>query len=225
MLATPDGASSTSAAASATTPRFADGGARHGRSIAPRSIELRSKIWTASFDREFHVMDGERLAFPDRSLRPRLLPVRCSEFTPIRTMLAEIHPRSEARQTPIIMTINRHSSMPGHTRWRRSISITWTRRLALHHRRVSQDARNVLFGRNNMPTVPVKTKVRRGLKVLCSTTPSSALSTCCRRTRSARRSSPLGVLRRRPPPVSRRQPDERWRHHPAMGAVGMTVVG
>ena len=83
-----------------------------GIDLAPRSIELTIRNFSQrGLAGAFHVMDGERLAFPDNHFDL----VYCHtvlQFTPHpERMLAEIHRVLKPGKHAIIMTINRHSWM------------------------------------------------------------------------------------------------------------------
>jgi 2-polyprenyl-3-methyl-5-hydroxy-6-metoxy-1,4-benzoquinol methylase len=95
------------------TSRFARGGALvTGIDLAPRSIELaRVNFAQRGLAGEFHVMDGEQLAFPDNHFDL----VYCHtvlHFTPHpERMVAEIHRVLKPGRHAIVMTVNRHSWM------------------------------------------------------------------------------------------------------------------
>jgi SAM-dependent methyltransferase len=95
------------------TSRFARGGAVvTGIDISPRAIQLATDNFAQrGLDGEFHVMDGERLEFPDESFDV----VYCHtvlHFTPDPArMVREIHRVLKGDGVAILMTVNRRSWM------------------------------------------------------------------------------------------------------------------
>ena len=150
------------------TSRFARGGARvTGIDLAPRSIELATRNFQQrDLAGAFHVMDGERLAFPDDHFDL----VYCHtvlQFTPHpERMLAEIHRVLKPGKHAIIMTINRHSWMQAIQRIAK-VDVDYLD-APVFRRYTIAEFRRMLGMFSSVRIVaerfPVKTKIHRGLK-------------------------------------------------------------
>lgn len=150
------------------TSRFARGGAQvTGIDLSPRAIALaRSNFQQRNLPGEFHVMDGERLEFPDAHFDL----VYCHtvlHFTPRpERMLAEIHRVLKPGKHAIVMTVNRRSWMQIMRRVAK-VEIDYTTSPVFNRYSIAEFRRMLgMFAAVEIvpERFPVKTKVHRGLK-------------------------------------------------------------